>query len=157
MRLRWLDWGLGTHGVSGGDSHEGLCHDHRRGLWTHHGGACLACHRGRVAPGDGAVFRADHPCRRRPMFLGVALAQALAALVTAPDRGPSPTYPFPHLRIVALTSTVTWRSPIGSADCAAIIGFPLSRINDTLSCMFVLTTVPRAVRSGASSGAGVSY
>ena len=40
---------------------------------------------------------------------------------------------------------MTFLSPIGSADCAAIIGLPLSRISDTLSCIVVRITVPVGV------------
>ena len=63
--------------------YEGLCHDHRRRLWSAHFGTCLARNRGRAASGDGTLVRSHHRCLRGSLPLGFALALALAAIVTS--------------------------------------------------------------------------
>ena len=63
------------------DFYESICHNDRRCLWSAHSDACLACLRGRPAPGEGPLVHSHHGRRRRAMSLGLAPAQALFALV----------------------------------------------------------------------------
>ena len=81
------------------DFYESICHNHRRCLWSAHSDACLACFRGRPAPGEGPLVHSHHGRRRRAMSLGLAPAQALFALVML--KGPAPVIPvFAFRRIV---------------------------------------------------------
>ena len=83
------------------DFYESICHNHRRCLWSAHSDACLACLRGRPAPGERPLVHSHHGRRRRAMSLGLAPAQALFALVML--KCPAPVIPvFAFRRILTL-------------------------------------------------------